>query len=270
MQFDFGKNWASFSERALTTGRVEQARVAFARLTEGIALKGRSFCDIGFGQGLSLLIAEETGARVVGCDINPLCGEVLLKNRSFFQSLKATKKPPVVIGSILDKSTIDALVKLGPNSGIGNDVVHSWGVLHHTGALWKALEAAAGLTAPGGALVLAIYNRHWTSLIWKAIKWSYCRSPRIAQKILIAVFFPVILAAKAAVTGKNPLAMERGMDFYHDVVDWVGGYPYEYATPRQVEEFMKAKGFDCVRCITARVPTGCNEFVFTRVRTGKG
>ena len=41
-QFDFGKNWADFSENALTSDKVEQAKQDFADLMDGIDLRGKS------------------------------------------------------------------------------------------------------------------------------------------------------------------------------------------------------------------------------------
>ena len=65
-------------------------------------------------------------------------------------------------------------------------------------------------------------------------------------------------------TRRNPLDKERGMDFWYDVIDWIGGYPYEYANRQEIESFMRAAGFTPKRFIAAQVPTGCNEFVFER------
>lgn len=263
MQFDFGKNWDSYSRSVLSPKRIEQARTDFASLMSGIALQGSTFLDIGFGQGLSLLIAEESGANVVGCDINPKCGEVLIRNRVLFSTLTHRNIPPVVIGSILQKSTVDALRSLQHKEGLYN-IVHSWGVLHHTGNMNRAIVNAASLVRVGGYLVAALYNRHWTSPVWKLIKRFYCASPGGMRKLSAFFLFPVILIAKALVTGKNPFVMDRGMEFFHNVVDWVGGYPYEYVSIGELRDRMAALGFDCIRAVPAKVPTGCNEFVFQK------
>ena len=58
---------------------------------------------------------------------------------------------------------------------------------------------------------------------------------------------------------------ERGMSPWRDVVDWVGGYPYEYASIDEVVESLKSKGFRIRKAIPAKVPTGCNEFVFEKI-----
>lgn len=263
-QFDFGANWQEFSTRALTPGKVAEARAAFTALLDGIELEGRTFLDIGFGQGLGLLTATALGARTLGCDINPKCAQVLQANRRFFPDV--TTMPPVVVGSILEAAVIDRIRdEAERHTGARDfDVVHSWGVLHHTGDMAGALEHAAALVRPGGQLILAIYNRHWSSPVWRGIKRAYVSAPSLLQRAMIGAFYPVIAGAKWVVTRSNPFRQERGMDFYFDVVDWVGGYPYEYATCEELEQTVEALGFATLRRIPARVPTGCNEFVFRR------
>jgi 2-polyprenyl-3-methyl-5-hydroxy-6-metoxy-1,4-benzoquinol methylase len=263
-QFDFGENWREFSMHALAPSRVEEARTAFRDLVDPLPLPGRTFLDIGFGQGLSLLAATAMGARTVGCDINPKCELVLRANHRFFDDV--VELPPVVIGSILDADVVTHIADLAESRHGSRlfDVVHAWGVLHHTGDMQTALAHAASLVTPGGHLILALYNRHWTSPIWRVIKRAYVASPRLLQRAWSALFYPVIMVAKWAVTRRNPLRQERGMDFYYDVVDWVGGYPYEYASCAEVEARMSSLGFSLVRRIPARVPTGCNEFVLRR------
>jgi 2-polyprenyl-6-hydroxyphenyl methylase/3-demethylubiquinone-9 3-methyltransferase len=262
-QFDFGQNWTDFSAMAATPERAAQARTHFSALMDGVALEGRRFLDIGFGQGFSLLSALCMGAVVVGCDVNPKCHEIIERNRRLFPA-SADSSIALHIGSILDDSTLNTLRSLGAADGSGYDVVHSWGVLHHTGDMQRALANAAALVRPGGHLIVALYNRHWTSLPWLWIKWLYVHCPSWIQRLIVLGLYPVIWLAKLAVTGKNPMAKERGMAFYYDVVDWVGGYPYEYATIGEIEALCAQLGISLVRAIPARVPTGCNEFVFLK------
>ena len=87
MWFDFGQNWLEFSEKALSNDRVIQAKTDFCCLMKEVTFKDKSFLDIGFGQGLSLLCAVEMGAKVVGCDINPKCAEALKQNLKFFPEI---------------------------------------------------------------------------------------------------------------------------------------------------------------------------------------
>lgn len=260
-QFDFGSNWADFSANALTPERADQAKLAFQNLLAGIELEGADFLDIGFGQGLSLLSAVELGAHAVGCDINPLCARVLQQNSRFFPQA-STKDIPLIIGSILDAETQEKV--LAENAG-GYDIVHAWGVLHHTGDMKRAISIAAGLVGKRGHLVISIYNRHWSSPAWKWIKRLYCASHPVVQRLLVGVLYPAIWIAKLAATRRSPGRKERGMDFYYDVVDWVGGFPYEYATAEEVIVIARTLGFEHVRGRQARVPTGCNEFVFRKI-----
>jgi 2-polyprenyl-6-hydroxyphenyl methylase/3-demethylubiquinone-9 3-methyltransferase len=145
------------------------------------------------------------------------------------------------------------------------DLVYAWGSLHHTGAMWTAIANISKCVAPGGTLVLAIYNKHITSPVWKGIKWTYNHVPHMAQSMMVLLFGGIIYVAKFLVTRTNPLNKERGMDFWFDVIDWVGGYPYEYETPEKIKRTMCNHGFDLKVYLPARVPTGCNEFVFRRV-----
>lgn len=261
MQFDFGKNWKNFSENALTTEKVEQARIALRELLDR-DIAGNTFLDIGFGQGLSLLLATERNAQTFGCDINPTCKQVLDANKNRFFSNIKDRSVPCVVGSILESEVVRKLQALTPEGTF--DVVHSWGVLHHTGDMTSAIEHTASLVKPGGTLVLALYNRHWTSRIWLLIKWLYCKSPAFLQRLFIMVLYPIIWFAKLLVTRDNPSKQERGMDFMYNVIDWVGGYPYEYESIQETTIRMKRLGFSLVKAIPAQVPTGCNEFVFQK------
>lgn len=259
MQFDFGQNWVDFSSRALTHQKLDNARKDFHNLFSGIDMQKKHMLDIGFGQGISLLLACEAGAFVYGNDINPKCREAL-KQTSNISGI--TANVPVITGSILDNSTVEMLKSSVPDESF--DIVHSWGVLHHTGDMRRAISNAASLVKPGGYFICAIYNRHITSKLWLFIKWFYCKAPSIVRSLMIAVMYPFIFAAKLAVTRKNPFHQMRGMDFYYNVIDWVGGYPYEYASVNELIDIVSKHGFTCIKTIPAEVPTGCNEFVFKK------
>jgi 2-polyprenyl-6-hydroxyphenyl methylase/3-demethylubiquinone-9 3-methyltransferase len=53
----------------------------------------------------------------------------------------------------------------------------------------------------------------------------------------------------------------RGMDFHHDLVDWLGGYPYEYRTKYEISKLI-GNEFGLVKIIEPKIPTGNTEFVF--------
>ncbi|MBU6302372.1 MAG: methyltransferase domain-containing protein [Verrucomicrobia bacterium] len=262
-QFDFGENWISFAGRALTPQRLEEAARAFQRLFDRIELRGKSFLDIGFGQGLSLINAHREGAVVVGTDINPKCREALRRSAAVAGS---GIDCPLVEGSILDPLTQERLRAASPEGDGFYDVVHAWGSLHHTGAMWKAIDAAAALVRPGGHLILAIYHPHWSSPGWSLIKWAHVHASPPLRKLLEWTLLPPIAVAKWLVTGfRNPFRQDRGMDFYHDLVDWIGGYPYEYATPAQIARHLGSEDWQLGAVFPPQVPTGCSEMVFARV-----
>jgi SAM-dependent methyltransferase len=255
MKFKFGKNWQSYAQNVLDAERIARANASFHELFVEIDLKQKKFLDIGFGQGLTLFLAAKAGAIAEGFDADPDCLSALRMTAKHFpdQSL-----PSVHVGSILDQKILELYGRLS------FDIVHSWGVLHHTGNMRKAIENAAELVKGQGYLVLAIYNTHWSSPLWWHIKWLYNKAPDVMKRFMINCGYPVIYLAKWLITNKNPLSKERGMEFYHDVIDWIGGYPYEYATPEEIKTMVQALGFDSVKFIPATVPTGCNEFVFHR------
>src|SRR5207249_4989754 len=207
------------------------------------------------GSGLFALAAYQLGAvRVIGIDINPRCLAASEQNRDRFMP-----EAPI---TFLQAS---ALVPESLQSLDSFDIVYAWGSLHHTGAMWDAIRNVTKQVAPGGILVLAIYNKHITSPVWTVIKRLYNQLPSLGQRFMTVLFAGIIYMAKFLVTRRNPLLKKRGMNFWYDVIDWLGGYPYEYAAPQEVETFVSAHGFVLRRYIAAQVPTGCNEFVFERV-----
>jgi 2-polyprenyl-6-hydroxyphenyl methylase/3-demethylubiquinone-9 3-methyltransferase len=252
--FDFGKNWKKYSDNALDSSRFEEAFTSLVQLAGEGEIAGKSFLDIGCGSGLFALSASKAGAcRVTGIDVSLNSIETSLQNQQRFL--------PHSEINFQHKSIFDQDIKeLGKHQ-----VVYSWGVLHHTGSMWNAFDVTMELVEDRGMLIVAIYNKHWSSPLWKIIKRFYNISPKIVQKIMICIFCGIIAIAKFLVTGKNPFARKkRGMTFYYDVIDWVGGYPYEYASKNEIVNYVEAKGFKLQKFVKASVPTGCNEYVFIK------
>ena len=105
-------------------------------------LAGRTFLDIGCGSGLFSLAALQLGAKVHSFDYDP---DAVATTRQLRDRYAPDSDWRVEQGSVLDSSLISRLGQF--------DIVYSWGVLHHTGALWEALDAACRLVAPGGLAV---------------------------------------------------------------------------------------------------------------------
>ena len=253
--FRFGQNWKAYALNALSENQVEQSRNALAALLGQNDLTGKTFMDIGSGSGLHAVAASLLGAsEIYALDIDPDCIEVT--NYTIQRFLNQSNHIHVQRASILDTDTITKLPKV--------DIVYSWGVLHHTGKMYPAIQNASALVKDQGHFVIAIYNRHVTSPAWSVIKRSYNLASPVVRRMMYYLFYGVIYVAKWASTRKNPLRKDRGMDFGYDVVDWIGGFPYEYASIDEMVTFVTRLGFKLERAIPARVGTGCNEFVFVK------
>lgn len=253
--FNFGANWQQFSQNSLDIAKFEDAFDSLGKLIGNQKIKGSSFLDIGCGSGIFAVAASLAGARkVVGIDISAESIAASVSNKKRFAEQSAID---FFHKSVLD----DDILQLGRF-----DIVYSWGVLHHTGQMWRAIDIASQLVSPNSLFVIAIYNRHWSSKTWKMIKQFYNIAPVIIQRLMIWIFFVVIATAKLIVTRKNPFKKQkRGMSFYYDVIDWIGGYPYEYAGKDEVIDHLEKLGFKCIKFVEPVVPTGCNEFVFQKV-----
>jgi 2-polyprenyl-6-hydroxyphenyl methylase/3-demethylubiquinone-9 3-methyltransferase len=255
-RFGFGKNWKSFSE-GLRPEDYFGAKESLEKLVPN--LKDKTFLDVGCGSGLFSIAASALGAKkVLGIDVDPEC--IATSKKLADEVYKWDQKVRKNAIEFRTESILSENTKLQRY-----DIVYSWGVLHHTGDMYKAFETIKNLVADKGILVLAIYNRHITSPLWKAVKYTYVKSPRFIRKILVFLFLIVKFFGVLITSRQNPLKKQRGMRYYTDVVDWVGGYPYEYASIDEVRDFFQARGFVLKNCIKTTGFTGCNEFVFQMV-----
>jgi 2-polyprenyl-6-hydroxyphenyl methylase/3-demethylubiquinone-9 3-methyltransferase len=255
-RFAFGKNWQSFLKN-LNSVRIREAEKSLLKLLELGDLNGKSFLDIGSGSGLFSLSAEKLGATVTSFDYDlgsVACAKYLRSNFS-----PGNAKWEIQQGSVLDKSFLKTLDKY--------DIVYSWGVLHHTGDMWQAVENVVPLVKEKGLLCIAIYNdQGHASKVWEKIKWLYC-SGITGRLIVCTMCFPILFGRafiSSTIKRENLFSnykKNRGMSFFHDVFDWLGGYPYEVAKVDDVINYMKARGYRLKNLITS-TGWGCNQFVF--------
>jgi len=259
-RFAFGENWRRFLAN-LNDTRIAEAEKSLRDMLEVDSLSGKTFLDVGSGSGLFSLAARRLGATVRSLDVDPasVACTMELRRRYFPDDARWV----VEHGSALDEPYLASLGEY--------DVVYSWGVLHHTGNLWKALDLVQRRTKPGGKLFIALYNDQGRrSRYWKSIKKTYCSLPRILRPMVtipVAVRLWGLTTVKDLLRGR-PLATQReyfrkrGMSAWRDVVDWVGGYPFEVSKPHEVFDFLRQRGFTLARLTTVGGGLGCNQFVF--------
>lgn len=267
-RFEFGANWTNF----LTTLNDERIAAAEQSLIGWLGkseLSGLRFLDVGSGSGLFSLCARRLGAKVHSFDFDP-------KSVACTQELRRRYFPDDPDWIVERGDALDATY-LADRVG-QHDVVYSWGVLHHTGDMWRALANVASKVSPGGVLFISLYNDQGRmSRIWKALKRTYVSLPSFMRTpYVVAVAMPRELRSLAfhLLIGRPQdyfrprlnYGDNRGMSFWHDRVDWIGGYPFEVSKPEQVHEFIQSRGFWLKRLKTCGGGSGCNEYLFVRAR----
>ncbi len=257
-RFEFGKNWQGF----LTTLTDEKIKIAEASIKEMLRiddLNGKTVLDIGSGSGLFSLVAHKLGAKIHSFDYDPASVACTQELRSRY----FPNDPNWVVeeGSVLDEDFIKSLGSF--------NIVYSWGVLHHTGNMWVALENAASLVKKNGTLFIALYNDQGRkSKLWKKVKEFYC-SGIFGKTIISCIFIPYFFskALLSCVRRRENVFIEykknRGMSITHDWFDWLGGLPFEVATVEEIFHFFQDRGF-VLNNIKTNNGLGNNQFVFVR------
>ncbi|HEY7347996.1 MAG TPA: class I SAM-dependent methyltransferase [Ktedonobacterales bacterium] len=262
-RFAFGKNWRQFL-RTLNDERITEAEKSLKRRLSVENLQGKTFLDIGSGSGLFSLAARRLGAKVRSFDYDPVAVECTAELRQRYFPNDPTWT--IEQGSVLDAAYLQTLGK--------SDIVYSWGVLHHTGAMWQALEYVLTLVAPGGFLFISIYNdQGGTSRRWRQMKRTYNRLPRYLRFLIL---IPLTIQLRGTrmlrdlLQHGNPFTSwqnykkNRGMSAWRDLVDWAGGYPFEVAKPEEIFDFYRKRGFILEQLKTCGKGHGCNEYVFRK------
>lgn len=270
--FRFGKNWEAFNKNYLNKELFDLAKQSLTRFLEVSDLSGKTFIDVGAGSGIYSMAAQQLGAsKVVSVDPDVDCIECCKRlcgqegNPSQWEIQK---------GSILDDAFVGSLGTF--------DVVYSWGVLHHTGDMWHAIDNACKLVKPNGVFFLAIYNkadgfafypdgRFGPSWLWKLEKQFYVSLPSFLQNCIDYAVMSVLVLLYI-LTLHNPVTVIRGhknyfnkgMSWRINIKDWLGGYPYEYASVEEIFNFAKARGFSLEK-LTCNNGLLNNEFLLKKL-----
>jgi 2-polyprenyl-6-hydroxyphenyl methylase/3-demethylubiquinone-9 3-methyltransferase len=269
-EFNFGQNWKRFVHAYFNEDRRGFAQKSLTQFLCIENLHDKTFVDVGCGSGLFSLAANDMGAKkVVSFDISELSVECCMRLRALVENPANWE---VCRGSVLDETFMK---KLGTF-----DIVYSWGALHHTGKMWTAIKNASELVAPGGLFLLAVYNRvdqfglfpdgrFGTSKFWEREKKFYVRMPPMIQRIFDGTVAAALIFSYL-VTFKNPVKkinqfknLYRGMSWIVDIRDWLGGYPYEYASIDEIFHFMKKSGFT-LENLLPNTGFGNNQYLFRR------
>lgn len=272
--FAFGENWSDFLQH-VDDDAIIRAEAGLRRSLRDRDVAGRTFLDIGCGSGLHALAAVRMGAeRVLAIDIDP-------KSVATTRALLAKEAPNANV-EVMQLSIFDA----SPEQLGTFDFVYSWGVLHHSGDMWRAIEKASLLVSPRGMLAIALYRKTRLCGLWRLEKRVYTSAPEWLRAAIQMIYKSAFFVSTAALL-RNPFKIReryhhRGMNYDNDVHDWLGGYPYESASWTEVADNappgfairqrldLNGRNMEIAPIPLGIFGSGCDEYVFDEVASVGG
>ncbi|GAB4377360.1 MAG: class I SAM-dependent methyltransferase [Salibacteraceae bacterium] len=257
--FSFGKNWKNYLS-TVDQQALEMAGKDIDHWLDGVSIEGKRVLDIGSGSGIHSLSFFSRGVKeLVSFDYDKHSVEATLK---MHETAGKPENWKIMQGSVLDRKFMEGLGQF--------DIVYSWGVLHHTGSMWEAIQNAVERVAPGGVFFISLYKEGPNYQKHLKLKQRYNASNKLGKKYLESIEILNVMLYRIR-KGWNPfkwnMRKARGMTIYHDIVDWLGGLPYEVAHEDDVVRFMRNKGFELTR-IFVKGEGGCTIFVFVSKNAG--
>lgn len=267
LKFKFGENWLRFN-KLINRKKILQARNSLKKYK--ISYMNKSFLDVGCGSGLFSLAASTLGCKkIYSVDVDD-------------SSIKSTK----ILRENFNRKNLNwniekvSLIRDSFTKKCKNyDIIYCWGVAHHTGNMFKAFENLVNVCKINSHLVIAIYNDEGLkSKIWWIIKYLYNFVPSSLRKIyayfimnvvrngyvIFRLFFTLQFSELSKYLDKKT-KRPRGMNADVDIMDWVGGYPFEYIKFNLLKKYFISKGFKVIKSRECK-GSGNHEIVFKRIK----
>jgi ubiquinone/menaquinone biosynthesis C-methylase UbiE len=116
----------------------------FSLFVDFDSLGGKDVLEVGCGSGFAVQMFAEAGARVTAVDLTEWAVETTQRRLTAFG---------------LEAEVFEADAETLPLDDNAFDLVFSWGVIHHTTDMDRALAELVRVCRPGGRVVIMVYHR---------------------------------------------------------------------------------------------------------------
>ena len=259
LRYGFGRNWEDYIRKHFSEERVDISRKHMLEFLGLENLNGRSFLDVGCGSGLQSLAAFRAGAGKIfsfDYDIHSVRATKMMRKIA-----GDPKNWQITQGSILDDNFIQGIETA--------DIIYSWGVLHHTGDMWKAMDNTAKLAKKNALLYIALYDYdiqvNPTPEFWLDVKKRYNFSSWLRKrKMEIWYIWRFMLDKKISklpevISLAFNYKQSRGMAMYNNLKDWLGGWPMDFAKRADVRDWAERNKLEMLTMKTGEANT---EYLF--------
>jgi len=245
--FSFGFNWLDYVKTRLNEDIINQHISNLIKVYgSSMSFEGKSVYDIGCGSGLSSVSFAKLGCnKILSVDVDTFSVQATNYTREHFS-------PPNIDWTVQHHSILDESI-VEPESF---DIVYSWGVLHHTGNMWQAIKNSIPIVKPEGYFHVALYRSGPSYMKHIEDKFRFKFADREEK-------MRMVYAKKGSTDFVN--TDSRGMNKFHDTLDWLGGLPYEVCDPEILNAFLESKGFQQVSYVDKK-EGGCFISIYKKVR----